>query len=185
MTEIRPGSAFWRNRVFSCLMTFIATPQTMRFDAPLALQSGASLGGYQLAYETYGQLNASRSNAVLVCHALNASHHVAGEYAGQPRSLGWWDNMVGPGKPVDTNLFFVIGINNLGSCFGSTGPKDINPATGQAWGADIPVRLPVLRRSSNASLPTSGTQITRAAARKSLERSQPLSQTIAKRSRVV
>ena len=139
MTEIRPGSAFWRNRVFSCLMTFIATPQTMRFDAPLALQSGASLGGYQLAYETYGQLNASRSNAVLVCHALNASHHVAGEYAGQPRSLGWWDNMVGPGKPVDTSRFFVIGINNLGSCFGSTGPKDINPATGQAWGADFPV----------------------------------------------
>ena len=121
-------------------MTFIATPQTMRFDAPLALQSGASLGGYQLAYETYGQLNASRSNAVLVCHALNASHHVAGEYAGQPRSLGWWDNMVGPGKPVDTNRFFVIGINNLGSCFGSTGPKDINPATSQAWGADFPVR---------------------------------------------
>lgn len=111
----------------------------MRFDEPLLLQSGAQIGGYHLAYETYGQLNAARDNAVLVCHALNASHHVAGVYADQPRSLGWWDNMVGPGKPVDTNRFFVIGINNLGSCFGSTGPRDINPATGQAWGADFPV----------------------------------------------
>ena len=111
----------------------------MRFDEPLLLQSGAQIGGYHLAYETYGQLNVARDNAVLVCHALNASHHVAGVYADQPRSLGWWDNMVGPGKPVDTNRFFVIGINNLGSCFGSTGPRDINPATGQAWGADFPV----------------------------------------------
>ena len=111
----------------------------MRFEEPLLLQSGAQIGGYHLAYETYGQLNAARDNAVLVCHALNASHHVAGVYADQPRSLGWWDNMVGPGKPVDTNRFFVIGINNLGSCFGSTGPRDINPATGQAWGADFPV----------------------------------------------
>ena len=111
----------------------------MRFEEPLLLQSGAQIGGYHLAYETYGQLNVARDNAVLVCHALNASHHVAGVYADQPRSLGWWDNMVGPGKPVDTNRFFVIGINNLGSCFGSTGPRDINPATGQAWGADFPV----------------------------------------------
>ncbi|MGP1517615.1 MAG: homoserine O-succinyltransferase MetX [Ottowia sp.] len=120
-------------------MSFIATSQLMRFEEPLLLQSGAQIGGYHLAYETYGQLNAARDNAVLVCHALNASHHVAGVYADQPRSLGWWDNMVGPGKPVDTNRFFVIGINNLGSCFGSTGPRDINPATGQAWGADFPV----------------------------------------------
>lgn len=117
----------------------------MRFDAPLPLQSGAALpGGYELVYETYGQLNADRSNAVLICHALNASHHVAGLHAdasGQPipRSEGWWDNMIGPGKPVDTNRFFVIGVNNLGSCFGSTGPTHTNPATGQAWGADFPV----------------------------------------------
>jgi len=117
----------------------------MRFDAPLPLQSGAALpGGYELVYETYGQLNADRSNAVLICHALNASHHVAGVHAdanGQPipRSEGWWDNMIGPGKPVDTNRFFVIGVNNLGSCFGSTGPTHVNPATGQAWGADFPV----------------------------------------------
>ena len=115
------------------------TPQKMAFDTPLPLQSGASLPGYELVYETYGRLNAARSNAVLVCHALNASHHVAGTHAGMPRSEGWWDNLVGPGKPLDTNRFFVIGVNNLGSCFGSTGPTHVNPATGQPWGADFPV----------------------------------------------
>ena len=128
----------WRGHNFLA-MSFIATPQSMLFEAPLALQSGASIGGYRLAYETYGELNAARSNAVLICHALNASHHVAGVYEGQDKSEGWWDNMVGPGKPVDTDRFFVIGVNNLGSCFGSTGPKDVNPATGQAWGAGFPV----------------------------------------------
>ncbi|MCW5651074.1 MAG: homoserine O-acetyltransferase [Ramlibacter sp.] len=117
----------------------IVTPQFMDFSEPLALQSGASLRGYRLAYETYGQLNADKSNAVLVCHALNASHHVAGTYAGHDRSEGWWDNMIGPGKPVDTDRFFVIGINNLGSCFGSTGPMHDNPDTGRAYGADFPV----------------------------------------------
>ena len=115
------------------------TPQKMTFDTPLPLQSGASLPGYELVYETYGRLNAARSNAVLVCHALNASHHVAGTHAGVPRSEGWWDNLVGPGKPLDTNRFFVVGVNNLGSCFGSTGPTHVNPATGQPWGADFPV----------------------------------------------
>ena len=115
------------------------TPQKMRFDTPLPLQSGAALPGYELVYETYGTLNAERSNAVLVCHALNASHHVAGSHAGLPRSEGWWDNLVGPGKPLDTDRFFVIGVNNLGSCFGSTGPTHVNPATGQPWGADFPV----------------------------------------------
>ncbi|NBT11791.1 MAG: homoserine O-acetyltransferase, partial [Betaproteobacteria bacterium] len=88
----------------------------MQFDDPLPLRSGAQLPAYELAYETYGRLNASRSNAVLVCHALNASHHVAGTYAGQPKDIGWWDNLVGPGKPLDTNRFFVIGVNNPGSC---------------------------------------------------------------------
>ena len=122
----------------------IVTPQTRRFDEPLLLQSGAQLPGYELVFETYGELNAERSNAVLVCHALNASHHVAGLHAdasGQPlpRSEGWWDNMIGPGKPLDTNRYFVIGVNNLGSCFGSTGPTHLNPATGQPWGADFPV----------------------------------------------
>ncbi len=120
-------------------MSFVATPQSMHFSEPLALQSGASLRAYDLSYETYGTLNADRSNAVLVCHALNASHHVAGVYAGQDRSEGWWDNMIGPGKPVDTNRFFVIGVNNLGSCFGSTGPMHRNPDTGRVYGADFPV----------------------------------------------
>ncbi|MDO5624250.1 MAG: homoserine O-acetyltransferase [Pseudomonadota bacterium] len=120
-------------------MSFIATPQTMRFAEPLPLQSGASIRDYVLAYETYGQLNAARDNAVLICHALNASHHVAGAYEGQPKSEGWWDNMIGPGKPVDTNRFFVIGVNNLGSCFGSTGPMHANPDTGAVYGADFPV----------------------------------------------
>ncbi len=115
------------------------TPQTMAFSEPLPLRSGATLGPYELVYETYGTLNADRSNAVLVCHALNASHHVAGTYAGQERSQGWWDNLVGPGKPLDTNRFFVIGVNNPGSCFGSTGPMHVNPATGRIYGADFPV----------------------------------------------
>jgi homoserine O-acetyltransferase len=105
----------------------------------LGLKSGLTLGPYQLAYETYGQLNAQRSNAVLICHALNASHHVAGVYPGQDKSEGWWDNMVGPGKPLDTDRFFVIGVNNLGSCFGSTGPMHVNPETGRIYGADFPV----------------------------------------------
>ena len=113
--------------------------QAMQFAEPLPLRSGASLSDYTLVYETYGTLNADRSNAVLVCHALNASHHVAGTYAEQPKSEGWWDNLVGPGKPLDTERFFVIGVNNPGSCFGSTGPMQVNPATGRVWGADFPV----------------------------------------------
>ena len=117
----------------------IAVPQFMHFPDALALQSGASIRGYTLAFETYGTLNVQRSNAVLVCHALNASHHVAGVYEGQEKSEGWWDNMIGPGKPVDTHRFFVIGVNNLGSCFGSTGPMHENPDTGQVYGADFPV----------------------------------------------
>ena len=124
----------------------IVTPQSMHFEAPLALQSGASIRAYDLSYETYGALNADKSNAVLICHALNASHHVAGVYAGQDKSEGWWDNMIGPGKPVDTDRFFVIGVNNLGSCFGSTGPMNLNPdaplaadGSGQVYGANFPV----------------------------------------------
>ena len=116
-----------------------ATPQTMHFAAALPLQSGAALRAYDLSFETYGTLNAACSNAVLICHALNASHHVAGVYAGQDKSEGWWDNMIGPGKALDTNQFFVIGVNNLGSCFGSTGPMHTNPDTGRVYGADFPV----------------------------------------------
>jgi homoserine O-acetyltransferase len=117
----------------------VVKPQFMDFAEPLPLRSGASIRGYQLAYETYGTLNADKSNAVLICHALNASHHVAGVYEGQDKSEGWWDTMIGPGKPVDTDRFFVIGVNNLGSCFGSTGPMHVNPDTGKVYGADFPV----------------------------------------------
>ncbi len=120
-------------------MTLIATPQSQHFANALLLQSGASLRDYALSYETYGTLNMDKSNAVLICHALNASHHVAGVYAGQDKSEGWWDNMIGPGKPLDTDRFFVIGVNNLGSCFGSTGPMHVNPDTGTVYGADFPV----------------------------------------------
>ena len=113
--------------------------QRQHFTEPLPLRSGATLRDYSLVYETYGRLNADKSNAVLVCHALNASHHVAGTYAGQEKSEGWWNNLIGPGKPLDTDKFFVIGVNNPGSCFGSTGPMDVNAETGRAYGADFPV----------------------------------------------
>lgn len=114
-------------------------PKVAQFSTALPLRSGAVLNDYQLMYETYGELNASRSNAVLVCHALNASHHVAGWYADDPKNVGWWDNMVGPGKPLDTNRFFVVGVNNIGGCHGSTGPLSINPVTGKPYGASFPV----------------------------------------------
>ena len=125
-------------------MPLIAHSQSMHFVDPLVLQSGETIRAYQLSYETYGTLSADKSNAVLVCHALNASHHVAGVYtdaSGQieAKSEGWWDNMIGPGKTVDTDHFFVIGVNNLGSCFGSTGPMHLNPETGLVYGADFPV----------------------------------------------
>jgi len=117
----------------------IVEPRKAVFCEPLPLKSGAVLPRYEIAFETYGTLNAARSNAVLVCHALNASHHVAGVYAGAPDNVGWWDNLVGPGKPLDTERFFVVGSNYLGSCFGSTGPASVNPKTGKPWGADFPV----------------------------------------------
>jgi homoserine O-acetyltransferase len=146
-TSCHPDS-LWRRRVFvffaGAYLTLVATPLTMHFKNALPLQSGATLRAYDLSYETYGVLNADQSNAVLICHALNASHHVAGVYLdalGQvkAKSKGWWDSMIGPGKPVDTDRFFVIGVNNLGSCFGSTGPMQINPDTQAVYGADFPV----------------------------------------------
>jgi len=114
-------------------------PERARFNAPITLQSGSTIPTYELVYETYGALNSRRNNAVLVCHALNASHHVAGSYADDPKDVGWWDNLVGPGKPLDTNRFFVVGVNNLGGCHGSTGPATVNPVTGRPWGADFPL----------------------------------------------
>lgn len=117
----------------------VVTPLRAHFDQPLTLRSGAVLDAYDLVYETYGTLNAARSNAVLVCHALSGSHHVAGRYASEPETVGWWDNIVGPGKPLDTERFFIVGVNNLGGCHGSTGPSSPNAATGKPWGADFPV----------------------------------------------
>jgi homoserine O-acetyltransferase/O-succinyltransferase len=115
----------------------LVAPQRMRLAQPLALQCGHTLQGAELVYETYGTLNAAKSNAILVCHALSGHHHVAGEYA--DGSVGWWDNIVGPGRPLDTDRFFIVGLNNLGGCHGSTGPASINPASGEPWGAQFPL----------------------------------------------
>jgi homoserine O-acetyltransferase len=113
--------------------------QRAAFDTPLQFKSGAVLPRYDLVYETYGTLNADRSNAILICHALSGHHHVAGYYADDAANIGWWDNMVGPGKPIDTGKFFVIGLNNLGGCHGSTGPSSLDPQTGKPYGASFPV----------------------------------------------
>ncbi len=117
----------------------IVAPQTAHFNTPLTLKSGAVLQQFDLVYETYGTLNADKSNAVLICHALSGTHHVAGKYSEADKYPGWWDNLVGPNKPLDTNKFFVIGVNNLGGCHGSTGPISTNPATNQPWGSQFPV----------------------------------------------
>ncbi|AFK69109.1 homoserine O-acetyltransferase [Pseudomonas alloputida] len=117
----------------------LVVPQTARFDEPLALACGRSLASYELVYETYGTLNASASNAVLICHALSGHHHAAGYHAATDRKPGWWDSCIGPGKPIDTNRFFVVSLNNLGGCNGSTGPSSVNPATGKPYGAEFPV----------------------------------------------
>ncbi|WP_374694812.1 homoserine O-acetyltransferase [Snodgrassella alvi] len=117
----------------------IVTPQKWSFDSPLTLQNGCILPRFELMIETYGTLNAEKSNAVLICHALSGNHHVAGYHSKNDKHPGWWDNMIGPGKPVDTNRFFVVGLNNLGGCHGSTGPLSINPDTGKAYGADFPM----------------------------------------------
>ena len=117
----------------------IVSAQRAQFDTPLQFKSGAVLPRYELVYETYGTLNADRSNAILICHALSGHHHVAGYYADEPKNIGWWDNMVGPGKPIDTDKFFVVGLNNLGGCHGSTGPNSVNPETGKPFGSSFPV----------------------------------------------
>jgi homoserine O-acetyltransferase len=117
----------------------IVAAKTAHFNTPLTLKSGAVLPQFDLVYETYGTLNANKSNAVLVCHALSGTHHVAGKYSEDDKYPGWWDNLVGPNKPLDTNSFFVIGVNNLGGCHGSSGPISINPTTNQKWGSQFPV----------------------------------------------
>ncbi len=120
-------------------MVGIVSAQRAQFETPLHFKSGAVLPRYELVYETYGTLNADQSNAILICHALSGHHHVAGHYADDAKNIGWWDNMVGAGKPIDTNKFFVIGLNNLGGCHGSTGPSSINPETGKPYGSHFPV----------------------------------------------
>ena len=117
----------------------IVAPQTAHFKEPLTLKSGQVLSQYHLVFETYGKLNADKSNAVMICHALSGNHHVAGKYDESDKNPGWWDNLIGPGKPLDTNKFFVIGLNNLGGCHGSSGPLSTNPATDKPWGASFPV----------------------------------------------
>ncbi|MEE9579850.1 MAG: homoserine O-acetyltransferase [Nitrosomonadaceae bacterium] len=117
----------------------IVAPKSVHFDASLHLKSGAVLDSYELVYETYGELNAAKSNSILICHALSSNHHVAGSYADNPKDIGWWNNMIGPGKPIDTRKFFVVGVNNLGGCHGSTGPTSINAKTGRLYGADFPM----------------------------------------------
>jgi len=116
----------------------IVTPQVAKFDEPLELRSGKVLPSYELVYETYGELNADKSNAVLICHALSGHHHVAGYHEGDNKP-GWWDSCIGPGKAIDTNRFFVVCLNNLGGCHGSTGPTSINPETQQPYGSDFPM----------------------------------------------
>ena len=138
----------------------VVTPRLARFDTPLPLACGKSLPQYELAYETYGTLDRARDNAVLVCHALNASHHVAGYYEDDPDNVGWWDNMVGPGKPLDTDRFFVVGVNNLGSCFGSTGPLSIESRDRTSRGAPTfrssPSRTGWTRRRGSPTSSASG-----------------------------
>lgn len=117
----------------------IVAPQTAHFSDPLTLKSGAVLPQFDLVYETYGTLNADKSNAVMICHALSGNHHLAGKYSAEDKYPGWWDNLIGPGRPLDTNRFFVIGLNNLGGCHGSSGPASINPTTNKPWGSQFPV----------------------------------------------
>ncbi len=117
----------------------LVSPKSMVFDTPLKLDSGVALDRFTLVYETYGELNAARDNAVLICHALSGDHHAAGYHADTPHKPGWWDNCIGPGKPVDTRRFFVVCPNNLGGCAGSTGPLSLNPATGEPFGPDFPL----------------------------------------------
>jgi homoserine O-acetyltransferase/O-succinyltransferase len=116
----------------------LVAPQVAHFSEPLTLTCGRELSNYELVYETYGVLNAERSNAVLICHALSGNHHAAGYHSPDDRKPGWWDECIGPGKPVDTTRFFVVCLNNLGGCHGSTGPSSINPVTGKPWGPDFP-----------------------------------------------
>ena len=117
----------------------LVSPKTQHFDAPLSLECGRTLAQYDLVYETYGELNEDRSNAILICHALSGDHHAAGYHSMEDRKPGWWDSCIGPGKPFDTDKYFIVSPNNLGGCKGSSGPNTANPETGSEWGADFPI----------------------------------------------
>ncbi|KDE40132.1 MAG: homoserine O-acetyltransferase [Nitrincola lacisaponensis] len=117
----------------------LVTPTSIHFDTPLTLASGRVLPEYDLMIETYGELNADASNAVLICHALSGHHHAAGYHSPEERKPGWWDSAIGPGKVIDTRRFFVVALNNLGGCHGSTGPNTLNPETGKPYGPDFPI----------------------------------------------
>lgn len=117
----------------------IVSPKCIHFDEDLALRSGETLSGFDLMIETYGELNQDRSNAILICHALSGDHHAAGFHSESDAKPGWWDHCIGPGKAIDTNLFFVVALNNLGGCAGSSGPTSLNPENGKIYGPDFPV----------------------------------------------
>lgn len=117
----------------------IVSPKCIHFDEDLALRSGKTLSGFDLMIETYGELNQDRSNAILICHALSGDHHAAGFHSESDAKPGWWDHCIGPGKAIDTNLFFVVALNNLGGCAGSSGPTSLNPETGKIYGPDFPL----------------------------------------------
>ena len=117
----------------------LVEPRLYHFDKPLALRSGKVLPAYDLMVETYGELNEARNNAILICHALSGDHHAAGYHSEQDKKPGWWDSCIGPGKAIDTNRFYVVSLNNLGGCAGSTGPTSINPETGKTYGPDFPI----------------------------------------------
>ncbi len=117
----------------------LVKPQQLTFDTPLELDCGRDLPGFELVYETYGELNTDASNAILICHALSGDHHAAGYHSMEDRKPGWWESCIGPGKPIDTNHFFVVSANNLGGCKGSTGPMSINPAKHKPYGPDFPI----------------------------------------------
>ncbi|MDO5770264.1 MAG: alpha/beta fold hydrolase, partial [Psychrobacter sp.] len=122
----------------------IVTPETLHFDTPLTLECQRSLPKFDLVIETYGSLNADKTNAILICHALSGSHHAAGYHSAEDKKPGWWDTMIGPNKPIDTNKFYVVCLNNIGSCHGSTGPTSVNPepnadGTFSPYGPDFPL----------------------------------------------
>ena len=127
------------SRVFPEDSVGLVSPRVAHFTAPLKLACGRQLDQFELVYETYGTLNEARSNAVLICHALSGHHHAAGYHSESERKPGWWEACIGPGKPIDTNRFYVVSLNNLGGCNGSTGPASINPATDKVYGADFPM----------------------------------------------